>query len=139
MNRVLKIVLNILIVIASLVLLVSVVELVSSIKYANREQEDPAETYAGIFDYLLDKRSYGEVVDDYHFQRRKTFDPAPGYENLFRVGAYGHDAFMARVFDEMGDEPRASACRERMRSLRGEMGDYAFTADEIDERITKAP
>ena len=139
MNKALKIVLNILIVIASLVFLVSVVELVSSIKYANREQEDPAETYAGIFDYLLDKRSYGEVVGDYHFQRRETFDPAPGYENLFLVGEYGHDAFMARVFEEMGDGTRASACRERMQSLRGELGDYAFTADEIDEMITKAP
>ena len=139
MNKALKIILNILIVAASLILLVSVVNLVSSIQYVHREVEDPAETYAGIFDYLLEKRAYGEVVDDYHFQRRETFEPSPGYENLFRVGAYGHDAFMARVFEEMGDGTRASACRERMQSLRGELGDYAFTADEIDEMIANAP
>ncbi|MCR4897039.1 MAG: hypothetical protein K5891_09720 [Lachnospiraceae bacterium] len=139
MNKVVKIVLNILIVVASLILLVSIVNLASSIKYVNREVEDPAETYAGIFDYLLEKRSYGEVVDDYHFQRRETFDPTTGYENLFLVGEYGHDAFMARVFAEMGDDSRASACRERMRSLRGGMGDYAFAADEIDEMIANAP
>ncbi len=139
MNKTLKIVLNTLIVVASLILLICLFETISSYKYAHREVEDPAETYAGIFDYLLDNHAYGEVLEDYHFQMNQNFEGAPGYENLYRVGEYGHAAFMARVYDEKGDAVRASACRTQIQSVRGDLGDYAFTADQIDEMLEKAP
>ena len=59
--------------IAALFFLVSFVDLVSSIRYAHREMEDPAETYAGVFEYELENRAYGEVMEDYYVRRMDNF------------------------------------------------------------------
>ena len=139
MNKVLKVILTVLIVIAALFFLVSFVDLVSSIRYAHREMEDPAETYVGVFEYELENRAYGEVMEDYYVRRMDNFTPEPGYEDLYRVAEYAHTAFMTRVYDEKGDSAKAASYREKTKNLRSELGSYEYTADEIDEMISRAP
>ena len=138
MNKVLKVILNILIVVFSLAFLVSLINLFSSIEYANREVEDPAKTYAGVFDYEIEHRAYGEILGSYYSRRMGSFTPEPGYENLYSVGEYAHAAFMTRVYDEKGDRERSSADMEKIKTLRKEMGDYEYTADEIDKMLQAA-
>ncbi len=139
MNKALKVILNILIVAASLVFLYWFANMCFSIQYANREVEDPVATYAGVFEYELEHRAYGEVMEDYYVRRLKSFTAPEGYEDLYRVAEYAHTAFMTRVFDEKGDSGKASLYSEKLRSLRKDLGAYGYTAGEIDEMIEKAP
>ena len=139
MNKALKVILNILIVIASLAFFVSFILMSQSFKYKNREVEDPAETYAGVFEYELKHRAYGEVIGDYYSKRLNSFEPVAGYEDLYKVGAYAHAAFMSRVYSEKGDARGIERCNNSMKSIRAELGDHAYTADEIDEMIRNAP
>ena len=135
MNKTLRVILNILTVIALIAFVGCFLNFVSSIKYANREVEDPAETYAGVFEYELKHRAYGEIMGDYYVRRMKSFDPPAGYEDLYRIGEYAHSAFMSRVCEEKGDSGKESLYREKADKLRKELGDYEYTAGEIDEMI----
>ena len=137
MNKVLKVILNILIVVFSLAFLVSLINLFSSIEYANREVEDPAETYSGVFDYEIEHRAYGEIMGSYYSRRMGSFTPEPGYENLYSVGEYAHTAFMTGVYEEKGDSKKASAYRDKTRELKKGLGAYEYTADEIDGMLAK--
>ena len=139
MNKTLKVILNILIVVACLGFLVSFIYLITSIRYKNRDVEDPVETYAGVFDYRLEHRAYGEVLTDYYVHRMSSLTAPEGYEDLYRVGEYAHTAFMTRVYEEKGDAGKVSLMREKAESLRRELGAYEYSADEIDEMIGKAP
>lgn len=136
MNRILKIILNISLVIAAVCFAVCLVDLISSIRYANREAENPAETYAGVFEYELEHRAYGEIMGNYYVRRMKSFDPPAGYEDLYRIAEYAHTAFMGRVYDEKGDPKKASLCEEKTGRLRTGLGAYEYTADEIDGMLT---
>ena len=138
MNKKLKVILNILIVAAAIALAVGFIDFIESSRYANREVEDPAETYAGVFEYQLEHRAYGEVISSYYSRRLDSFTAPAGYEDLYRVGEYGHDAFMIRVCDEKKDSKKASSYSQKTEKLRGELGAYKYTADEIDEMIRNA-
>ena len=138
MNKTLRIILNILIVIASLACVISAFNLISSISYANREVEDPAETYAGIFEYTLEHRAYGEIMDDYYAKRLSSFEPAAGYEDMYKVAEYAHDAFMTKIMIEKGDAKKESMYADMAKTARGNLGPYAYTADEIDGMIEGA-
>ena len=139
MNKKLKVILNILLVAAALAFFISFLNLLFSIQYANREVEDPAETYAGVFEYQLEHRAYGEIMSSYYSRRLDSFDAPAGYENLYRVGEYAHCDFMSKVCDEKGDTNKASMYTEKAAVLRGELGDYGYTADDIDGMIQNAP
>ena len=139
MNKVLKVILNIMIVIASLAFFVCFVLMIESFKYKNREVEDPAETYAGVFEYMLRHRAYGEIIGDYYSRRMDSFGPVAGYEDLYKVGAYAHAAFMARVYSEKDDQYGIDRCNSSMKDIRSELGDLAHNANEIDEMIKNAP
>ena len=139
MNKKLKVILNILIVIASIAFAISLINLLISIQYANREVEDPAKEYAGVFEYQLKHRAYGEIMGSYYAKRLDNFTPAAGYENLYRVAEYAHTAFMIRVYEEEGNAGKATTYKERTTSLRRELGSYEYTADEINEMLKKAP
>ena len=139
MNKILKVILNILIVIAAIAFLINIVLLVQSFKYANREVEDPAETFAGVFEYELQHRAYGEIMSHYYAHRLSSFDAPEGYEDLYRVAGYAHAAFMSRVYSEKGDEMGIRRCNSTMSEIKAELGDHAYTADVIDEMIRNAP
>lgn len=135
MNKKLKVILNILIVIAAIAFAISLLDLILSIQYANREVENPAETYADVFEYELEHRAYGEIVGSYYSQRLDSFTPPAGYENLYHVGEYAHTAFMTRVCDEKGDTKKAALYGTRADELKKELGSYEYTAAEIDEML----
>ena len=137
MNKTLKVILNILIVIASIVFVVCFFYLISSIRYANREVEDPSETYKDVFEYEIKHRAYGEVMGNYYVRRMDNFDPPAGFEDLYRVGEYGHTAFMSRVCDENDDKEKATLYREKAERLRSELGAYEYTADEMDKMMSR--
>ncbi|MBR1470983.1 MAG: hypothetical protein IJ600_05005 [Lachnospiraceae bacterium] len=139
MSKKIKWILNILIAIAVVGLLLSLIHLGIAIKYAGREREDPVETYAGVFEYELKHKAYGEVMQDYFVKRLYYYTAPAGYEDLYRVGEYAHSAFMYRIYAQEEGSAKAAACSERMAALRSELGDYAYTADEIDEMIRTAP
>ena len=139
MNKAMRVMLNIMIVIAAIVLFFCLVNLALSIQYANREVEDPVKTYQGIFEYELKNRAYGEIMGDYYVRRLSSFTPQPGYEDLYRVAEYAHNDFMIRVFEEKGDTDKASAYIEKKEKLKRQLGAYEYTADEVDEMIKNAP
>ena len=137
MNKILKVTLNILIVTASIAFAVCFLNLIFSIQYANREVEDPAKTYAGVFEYELQHRAYGEIMGDYYVRRMKSYDPPAGYEDLYRIGEYAHTAFMSRIYDEKTDPKKADIYREKTKELRKELGSYEYTADEIESFLER--
>lgn len=139
MNKKVKVVLNVLIVIASLVCLVLFVNMIASVRYANRKVEDPAESERRVFEYELEHKSYGEVMETYYARRLFAFEPQPGLEDIYNVAQYAHAAFMAPVYEQKGDEDMIRANADRLKAARDRLGDYVYTADEVDELIRNAP
>ncbi len=134
-----KVILNILIVIASLVCLAMLAEMIGSFRYANREVEDPAESGMMVFEYELEHRAYGEVVESWYVGRMSSMDAPEGLEPKYRVAEYAHTAFMSRVYEETGDVEAAASNSERRENLRNSLGDYIFAADEVDDMIINSP
>ena len=132
MNKMLKVILDILIVVACLVFLALTINMVGSFKYANREKEDPIETERSVFEYELRHKSYGEVMNTYYVKRI-------GMEDIYNVAEYAHAAFMSRVYAEKGDDRMSESNALRMETVRNRLGAYAYTAEEVDEVIRNAP
>ena len=139
MNKILKVILDILIVIACLVFFALTIEMVGSFKYAHREKEDPIETERSVFEYELRHKSYGEIIDTYYVKRMDNFEPQDGMEDIYNVAEYAHTAFMSRVYAEKGDDRMSESNALRMETVRNRLGAYAYTADEVDEVIRNAP
>ncbi len=137
--RIAKVILNILIVIAALVCLAMLAEMMGSFKYANREVEDPAETGMMVFEYELEHRAYGEIVESWYVDRMSSMEAPAGLEPTYLVAEYAHTAFMSRVYEETGDEEAMAANSARREDLRNSLGHYRCTADEVDEMIINAP
>ena len=115
------------------------INMVGSFKYANREKEDPIETERSVFEYELRHKSYGEVMNTYYVKRMYNFEPQAGMEDIYNVAEYAHAAFMSRVYAEKGDDRMSESNALRMETVRNRLGDYAYTADEVDEVIRNAP
>ena len=139
MNKVIRVILNILIAIAGLVFLGMLIVMLGSFQYANREVGDPVENRRSVFEYELKHKAYNEIMGTWYVMRLKSFEAPEGMEDIFQVAEYAHAAFMSRVYAEKGDERAAAANAERMEDLRNRLGEYAYTADEVDEIIRTAP
>jgi len=139
MNKMVKVILDILIVIACLAFLFLTIEMVSSYRYAHREKEDPIETERSVFEYELRHKSYGEIMSTYYAKRMYNFEPQAGMEDIYNVAEYAHAAFMSRVYAEKGDDRMSESNALRMETVRDRLGAYAYTADEVDEVIRNAP
>jgi len=139
MNKTVKVILNILIVIAAIGLFLSLIVMGQSFRYANREVEDPNELSIEVFGYDVKDKSYGEVLESFYVKRLSSFEAPEGMEGLYHVAEYAHNAFMSRVYEEKGDEEMFRANAEKAEVLRQQLGDYAFTADEVDEMVRTAP
>ena len=135
MNKTVRVIMNILLVIAGIVFAASLIGMLGSIKYANREVEDPAESNKSVFEYKLKHKAYGEILGSYYANRLDSFEAAEGMEDIYRVAEYAHTAFMARVYEEKGDKSRASTNAGRMEKLKNSLGAYAYTAEEVDSII----
>ena len=139
MSKTVKVILNILIVFAGIFFLCSVIDLCGSIKYANRETEDPAESLMSVFEYELEHKAYDEVLSTYYVQRMSSLEAPEGMEAIYRVAEYAHSAFMMRVYEEKGDENKAGKCAANKKLLRNELGTYEYTADDLDRIVRNAP
>ena len=139
MNKMVKVILDILIVIACLAFLFLTIEMVSSYRYVHREKEDPIETERSVFEYELRHKSYGEIMSTYYAKRMYNFEPQAGMEDIYNVAEYAHAAFMSRVYAEKGDDRMSESNALRMENVRNRLGAYAYTADEVDEVIRNAP
>ncbi len=137
MNKKVKMILNVLIAIASLAFLVIFIVMVSSIKYATRETEDPVETERSVFEYELSHRSYGEVMEDYYSDRLTYFEPQPGTKDIYNVAEYAHAAFMSKVYDAKGDDSMIRANDAKMQDAKDKLGAYAYIADEVDKCVKR--
>ncbi|MCR5283533.1 MAG: hypothetical protein K6E18_09200 [Lachnospiraceae bacterium] len=139
MNNKIKILLNLMIVIAAIVFLAMLINMNAAIRYAHRDTEDPVESAQRQMAYKVSHRAYGEVVDTYYWKRSDYLEPPEGMEDLYHVAAYAHAAFMSRVYEESKDEQAVRENAEKMERLKKDLGAYAFSADEVDAMIKKAP
>ena len=64
MNKTVKVIMNILLVIAGLVFLVSLIGMISSFGYANRETENPAETQKSVFECEVDPAQWSILKNE---------------------------------------------------------------------------
>ena len=139
MNKAVKIILNILIVVASIGLFISLILLVESIGYAKSQKEDSTETDISVFEYRLENKAYGEILSGCYTDRMSKFDAPAGMEPIYNVSAYAHRSFMSREYEEKGDKDMVASNAEKMNALRNQLGAYSYTADEIDQMIKTAP
>ncbi len=140
MNKIVKMILNILTVVAVLACLVCAVDLKESFEYAANEEEKEADTKDDVFvfEYEVKHQAYGEILDSYYVSRLSNVDVPEGLEDIYHVSEYAHASFMSKVYEEKGDKLKADKCYETMKNLKDELGDYKFTADEIDAVINKS-
>ena len=139
MNKLINAILDILILIAACACIASLINMAGAIRYAHRQSEDPVEKNESQLAYKVRHRAYGEVMSTYYAERLDNLEPQPGMENLYHVAAYAHAAFMSRVYEEKQDQQAARENAQKRENLRSALGDYAFTADEVDEMLQKAP
>ena len=136
MNKKLKLLFNILIVVAALGFLVSLVDLIGSIQYRNREVPDESAETMGVFDYKIKHKAYGEITNTYFTDRMYSMEAPAGIEKTYLVAEYANMAFLKRLYAEKGDSQKEQECLEKLNAIRAQLGDYAFTADEL-EKIVK--
>ncbi len=137
MNKALKIIFNVLIVVACLALLVSLILYGESVKYANREEPDPVANEVMVFEYKLKHWAYGEITNSYFTDRMGSMEAPAGMEQIYAMGDYANTAFLLRMYVEKGDEEKARECREKLNALKTELDKYVTDADGIDEVLGK--
>lgn len=94
--------------------------------------EDEAMTMR-VFDYKLKHKAYGEILNSYFTDLYSSMEPPEAIAMTYYVSDYANTAFMRRVYEEKKDAERERACREKLARIRTTLGDYAYTADELDE------
>jgi len=130
MNRPLKVIFNILIVVAALGVLLMIFMIKDEIAHnANKEEKNVMSS----FDYEVKHRAYGEVTDTYFVYHTKFIELPEDYEETKLTAEYANLSFMLGVYEEKGDDKKAKACSDRMEEIKKQMDKYRFTADEIDK------
>ena len=133
MNKLLKTVFNILIVIAALgVLLMLFMIKDAAVKNATKEEKNVMTS----FDYEVRHRAYGEVADTYFIYDTKFLEVPVNFEETLLTAEYVNMSFMQGVYEEKGDQQKAKTCRDRQEAIKNELVQYRFTADEIDQIMT---
>ena len=136
MNKGIKLVFNILIVVAAVVFIGCFAVMMDSFDY-RREQDSKGpkevESSKGVFDYRLKHKAYGEVTNKYFTDRMYSMEAPEGLEMTYLVSEYANTAFLRCVYEEKKDGEKERACREKLSGIRAKLGDYVTAADEIDE------
>ena len=127
--------LNIVIVVAALFFIGFFIDMLSSFAYRNRDVGDPAAEKKMVFEYELKHKAYDEMLRSYYTDRLDSFEPEAGREDLHRVAAYAHAAFMSKIYEETGDKNKAGLNTDKMNAAKNELGEYAYTADDIDALV----
>jgi hypothetical protein len=135
MSKKVKVILDILIVLAAIFCFAACISMISAYKFAQKRDIDEAESDKRVFAYRVEKKAYGKIVSEYYLDRCNSPLPPEGREDLHHVAAYAHAAFMDRVYQTKGDEKKIAESNETLRQCRAELGDYSYTADEVDEML----
>ncbi len=130
MNKTLKVVFNILIVVAALGVLLMIFMIKDEVV---RNKNKEVKNVMSSFDYEVKHRAYGEVTDTYFVYYTKFIDLPEGFEETKLTAEYANLSFMLGVYEEKGDDNKAKACSDRMEEIKNQMDKYRFTADEIDK------
>ena len=130
MNKTLKVVFNVLIVVAALGVLLMIFMIKDEVV---RNKNKEVKNVMSSFDYEVKHRAYGEVTDTYFVYYTKFIDLPEGYEETKLTAEYANLSFMLGVYEEKGDDNKAKACSDRMEEIKKQMDKYRFTADEIDK------
>ncbi|MCR5251578.1 MAG: hypothetical protein K6E50_13330 [Lachnospiraceae bacterium] len=136
-NKILKTIFNVAIGIAAVVFAAFFFDMLGSVKYANRETEDPSISEMGVFEYRLEHKAFGEILKSYHTDRMGSMEPIEGCEKIYALAGYADNAFLRRVYEEKKDVENENICRERCAGFRNDLEPYAHAADEIDEILAK--
>ena len=134
MNKVIKLVFNILIVAAAVAFLASFVLMLNSFKY-RKEQDGKAKTLLTMdgLNYKLKHKAYGELTNVYFTDRFKYMEAPKEVEVAYSVSEYANTAFLKRVYEEKKDEEKMRDSQEKLSGIRATLGDYTYAANEIDE------
>ena len=136
MNKKIKLLLNILIAVAAVAFFVCFVVMIGSFSYRKEQNAKIPEGEAmdmRVFDYRLKHKAYGEILNSYFTDLYSSMEPPEAIAMTYYVSDYANTAFMRRVYEEKKDAERERACREKLARIRTTLGDYAYTADELDE------
>ena len=121
---------------AAVAFFVCFVVMIDSFSYRKEQNakipEDEAMTMR-VFDYKLKHKAYGEILNSYFTDLYSSMEPPEAIAMTYYVSDYANTAFMRRVYEEKKDAERERACREKLARIRTTLGDYAYTADELDE------
>lgn len=137
-SKVVNVVLNILIVLAGIAFIVCFSFMLTSFKEKNEKKEDPAESYNMVFEYELRHKAYHEIMDSVYALRMKNYEPEKGFENMYNVAEYAHTVFMARIYEAQGNAGKIDLNRSRMEAVKGKLGDYAYTAEDVEAMVDTA-
>ena len=130
MNKTLKLVFNILIVVAAfgVLLMLSMIK-DAVVQNANKEEKNVMRC----FEYEVKHRAYGEVASTYFIYDTKFLEVPEGFEETKLTAEYANLSFMLGVYEEKGDDKKAKACSDKLEEIKSQMDQYRFTADEIDK------
>lgn len=137
LNKILKTIFNIAIVIAAVLCLLFFVDMKSSFDHAKEHETVDIDSEMGTFNYKLKHKAYSEVVDHYFTDRMYSMTAAEGLEKQYLVAEYANTAFLRRIYAEKNDASAEKRCMDKLDDIRGKLDDYAYTAEEIDSVISQ--
>ncbi|MBE5925293.1 MAG: hypothetical protein E7271_12700 [Lachnospiraceae bacterium] len=141
MNKKVKVLLDILIVIACIAFVLCLMVVFESYKNEidRKKKEDPVKQTMSVFEYRLKYKAYGEILDSYYTDKMKSPKAPEGMEDYYKVAEYAHNSFMSRVYAQKGDDKMIKSNAAKLKEQREQLGSYQYTADEIDDIIKNAP
>lgn len=89
----------------------------------------------GSFSYPLNRESYGEMLRNYYQNCEAGEEDNRSLQEYYGVAKYYEAAFFYRLYEESGDTERAEKQRELMEDAEAQMGDFAFVAENIKEKL----
>jgi hypothetical protein len=93
--------------------------------------------YSSGYTYYLKDGDYGEIADTYYRTHADVIAVDEESMEILRIGKYADEAFFKHVF-EAGNKPdKAKPYESRMATTRSLLGEYSFTADEIDRVLER--
>lgn len=125
--------LNMLILVAFLAAVVVLVRMVGELRsvFDRDRYSDP--------EYSLQQGDYADLVRQYYY---RYYDIAPfssAHEESYHVAGYADAAFRHQFLQAIGDEKRAAALEERMKTERGGSGSLSVAIDDIDRLLANIP
>lgn len=87
------------------------------------------------FIYALESENYDYIVSMYHDNVVNGYGDKKDLQESHSVAKYFEAAFFYKVYVDAGEAERAELQRTAMDEAAGQMGDLAFMAGQIDEKL----